>query len=111
MGLNLSRGKPLKYYSSDRIVQLIGNGLLCLIDNKTQLSKIIPKNCAVYYKDIDDLAKKIKFYKKNTNLMKKIAKNGKKFYNKNFNSSIVSQYIVDVTFNLKHKYKYVWYKK
>jgi glycosyltransferase involved in cell wall biosynthesis len=64
MGLNLSRGKPLKYYSSDRIVQLMANGLLCLIDNKTQLSNLIPKNCAVYYNDIDDLAKKIKFYKK-----------------------------------------------
>ena len=28
MGLNLSRGKPLKYYSSDRLAQLMGNGLL-----------------------------------------------------------------------------------
>ena len=27
MGLNLSRGKPLKYYSSDRITQIMGNGL------------------------------------------------------------------------------------
>ena len=35
MGLNLSRGKPIKYYSSDRIAQLIGNGLLTLIDEKT----------------------------------------------------------------------------
>ena len=30
MGLNLSRGEPLKYYSSDRIAQLFGNGLLIL---------------------------------------------------------------------------------
>ena len=37
MGLNLSRGKPIKYYSSDRIAQLIGNGLLTLIDEKTYL--------------------------------------------------------------------------
>ena len=27
MGINLSRGRPIKYYSSDRIVQFIGNGL------------------------------------------------------------------------------------
>ena len=27
MGLNLSRGEPIKYYSSDRITQIIGNGL------------------------------------------------------------------------------------
>ena len=34
MGLNLSRGQPIKYYSSDRITQIIGNGLVCLIDEK-----------------------------------------------------------------------------
>jgi len=108
MGLNLSRGNPHKYYSSDRIVQIIGNGLLCLIDRKTQLSNIIPKDCAVYYKDINDLAKKIKFYKENVKLMKKIASKGRKFYNKNYNSTIVSQFIIDITFKLKNKYKYIW---
>ena len=35
MGINLSRGKPIKYYSSDRIAQLIGNGLLTFINEKT----------------------------------------------------------------------------
>ena len=110
MGLNLSRGKPLKYYSSDRIVQIIGNGLLCLIDKKTLLSNIIPEDCAVYYNDINDLAKKIKFYKENVKLMKRIAHKGKKFYNKNYNSSIVSQFFIDVTFKLKNKYNYIWYK-
>ena len=34
MGLNLSRGEPIKYYSSDRITQIIGNGLVTLIDEK-----------------------------------------------------------------------------
>ena len=32
MGLNLSRGEPIKYYSSDRIPQMIGNVLVTLID-------------------------------------------------------------------------------
>ena len=50
MGLNLSRGKPIKYYSSDRIVQIIGNGLLCFINSKTKMSELIPNNCVVYYK-------------------------------------------------------------
>ena len=35
MGLNLSRGEPIKYYSSDRITQIIGNGLVTLIDERT----------------------------------------------------------------------------
>ena len=34
MGLNLSQGKPVKYYSSDRFAQLIGNGLLLVDENK-----------------------------------------------------------------------------
>ena len=43
--------------------------------------------------------------------MKKIASNGKKFYNLNYNSSIVSQYFIDVIFKLKDKYKYIWKNK
>ena len=35
MGINLSQGDPIKYYSSDRVSQLIGNGLLTFIDEKT----------------------------------------------------------------------------
>ena len=108
MGLNLSRGKPIKYYSSDRIVQIIGNGLLCFIHKDTRLFEIIPKNCAVYYKDINDLVKKINFYKKNIKKLKKIADNGRKFYNLNFNSTVVSQFILDEVFNLKKKQNYLW---
>ena len=31
MAINLSRGKAIKYYSSDRIAQLMGNGLLTFV--------------------------------------------------------------------------------
>ena len=37
IALNLSQGKPLKYYSSDRIAQLMGNGIATLIDKKNQV--------------------------------------------------------------------------
>ena len=111
MGLNLSRGKPIKYYSSDRIVQIIGNGLLCFINKKTEIDKLIPANCAVFYNNTDDLVKKIHFYKENLNQMKVIAHRGMNFYNKNYNSTIVSQFILDQTLKLKNKFKYLWYKK
>jgi nucleoside-diphosphate-sugar epimerase len=58
MGLNLSRGSSKKYYSSDRIAQLMGNGLLTFIDKKTKLNEIINSNEAVFYKDVNDLIKK-----------------------------------------------------
>ncbi len=111
MGLNLSRGNPIKFYSSDRIVQIIGNGLLCFINEKTELYKLIPKNCAIYYKNTNDLVKKINFYKNNITKMKKIAKNGMNFYNKYYNSTLVSQFILDYTLNSKKKFNYLWYAK
>ena len=41
MALNLSRGKPIKYTSSNRIASLIGNGIYTFIDKKTQIQRDI----------------------------------------------------------------------
>ena len=59
MGINLSQGRAVKYYSSDRFVQLIGNGLLVLVDEKTKFKNFLNKNEIVTYKNITDLAQKI----------------------------------------------------
>ena len=71
MGLNLSRGLPTKYYTSNRIASLMGNGLLTFIDKKTQLDDMFNKNEVIMYKNINDLTDKINFYKKNDHLEKK----------------------------------------
>ena len=64
MGLNLSRGKPYKYYSSDRIAQLMGNGLLTFVDKKTRLNDFFFNKELIFYNDIYDLSYKLKKYKK-----------------------------------------------
>ena len=98
MGLNLSRGKPIKYYSSDRIAQLIGNGLLTFIDKNTQYSDFFNNDEMIFYKNIDDLSEKIIKYKNDDFLWRKIAKKGHQKYHKYFNSSLVAKYIIDRTF-------------
>ena len=94
MGLNLSRGLPTKYYSSNRIASLMGNGILTFIDEKTKLGDFFNKNEIIFYKNIDELADKINFYKKNELTRKKIAKNGKNKYFKLFNEKIMTRYII-----------------
>jgi len=101
IGLNLSQGKPVKYYSSDRFAQLIGNGLLVFIDEKTKFSDFFTNKEIVMYKNISDLSYKIKKYLKNDKLRKKIAKNGRKKYFKYFNSTIVADFIVNKSFGTK----------
>jgi len=95
MGLNLSRGLPTKYYSSNRIASLMGNGLLTFIDRKTQLGDIFNKNEIISYENLDDLANKINFYKNNDYARKNIARNGKIKYFKIFNETKISKYIID----------------
>ena len=104
MALNLSQGKPLKYYSSDRIAQLIGNGLLTFIDEKTNLSDFFNKNEVVFYKNEKDLKKKIDFMLKNDKLRISISKKGRYKYHKYFNSNLVAEFIINKTFNIKKKY-------
>ncbi len=108
MGLNLSRGKPIKYYSSDRIAQLIGNGLLTFIDQQTYLSDFFSSKELIFYKDIHDLSYKLKKYKKDQKNGKKIARKGRDKYLKYFNSDIVSNFILLKTLDIKSKQKFIW---
>ena len=110
MALNLSRGEPVKYYSSDRIAQLIGNGLLTFLDEKTHLNDFFSENEVIFYKNIDDLSYKLNKYKKDNKTRTKIAKNGKRFYFKYFNSSKVADYIIKKTLDLKSPKKFLWEK-
>ena len=109
MGLNLSRGDPIKYYSSDRISQIIGNGLLTLIDEKTHYRDFFNDKEMIFYKNMDDLSEKILKYK-NSNESKKIAENGKKKYMKYFNSNLVADFIITKTLEKNSKNKFIWFE-
>ena len=108
MGLNLSRGEAIKYYSSDRITQIVGNGLVCLIDEKTEYRDFFSDKEMVFYKNQNDLSEKIIKISNDEKLRKLIAKNGKNKYMKYFNSTLVAQYIINKTLNLNNKKKYFW---
>ena len=107
-GLNLSRGEPVKYYSSNRIASYVANGLPTLIDEKIQFNDFFTNNEMIFYKDIEDLIDKVNFYKKNERLREKIGMNGKKKYFKIFNNRIVGDYILSKTLGIKPSYNYVW---
>ena len=101
MALNLSRGNPTKHYSSNRIASLMGNGLMVFIDQKVQMNNFFNSNEIVSYNDIDDLANKIKFYKRNDKKRAKIAKKGKEKYFKLFNETKISKFIIDKSLDKK----------
>ena len=109
MGLNLSRGEAIKYYSSDRITQIVGNGLVCLIDEKTKYRDYFENNEMVFYKNENDLSEKILKISRDEKLRRSIGKKGKIKYMKYFNSTKVAEFIVNKTLNLKDKKKFYWH--
>ncbi len=111
MALNLSQGEPLKFYSSDRISQLIGNGILTFVDRKTKLNKIFKNDEVVFYSKIKDLSKKIIKYKNSDILRNKIAKKGMIKYHKYMNSKLVAEFMINKSFDINHKKKFFWENK
>ena len=111
MGLNLSRGSPIKYYSSDRITQIAGNGLVTLIDEKTGYRDFFTSKEMVFYKNVSDLSEKISKISHDEKLRKSIGKNGKIKYLRYFNSNLVADFIINKTFDINNNKKYLWHNK
>ena len=108
MGLNLSRGQAIKYYSSDRITQIVGNGLVCLIDEKTEYRNFFNDNEMIFYKNVNDLSEKILRLANDDKKRRSIAKKGKDKYMKYFNSNLVAEYIINKSLDINQKKKFFW---
>ncbi len=104
IGLNLSQGKPAEFYSSDRFAQLIGNGLLVMVDEKTKIGNFFNKDEIILYKNIKDLSSKIIKFSNDNKLRCKIAKKGRDKYFKYFNSTVVADFIINKTIGTKKKF-------
>ena len=98
MSLNLSRGKPLKFTSSNRIAALIGNGIFTFIDEKTKFKHYFNENEVGFYKNLNDLGNKIEYMLSNPKKINEYGKNGKLKYFKLFNNKIITKNIIENTF-------------
>jgi len=108
MAINLSRGEPIKHYSSDRISSLLGNGMLTFVHSGYNYQDFFNKNEVIFYNSVKDLNNKILYYKKNPKLLKRIAKNGHKKSHKIFNNKLIAEFIVKKTMSIKIKSNISW---
>ena len=110
MSLNLSRGKPLKYASSNRIASYMGNGILTFINHKVKFQELFSNDEMLFYKNENDLIDQINDIKNDMNRINNISKKGKEKYFRIFNNLIVSDSIISKTLGINPKYKYAWDK-
>ena len=92
--LNLSRGLPVKYTSSNRISSLIANGIYTFIDEKTKFYDFFNEDEVGFYKNENDLLNKLDKILSNEKNLKKFSENGKKKYFKLFDNKIIAKNII-----------------
>jgi spore maturation protein CgeB len=98
IGLNISRRNDAYLYSSDRIAQMIGNGLATCIDRATGYSDIFSDDEMVFYSSENELFEKLARLKKDDAERCSIAENGWKRYTTLFNSTTVAQFMLDALY-------------
>ena len=65
----------------------------------------------VFYKNISDLSEKISKISRDEKLRRAIGRKGKEKYLKYFNSNLVADFIINKTFEINNKKKYLWHDK
>ena len=96
MGLNLNRADDYYLYSSDRLAQYAGNGLLVFVARSTGYDEIFSDEEFAFYRDAEELADKLRYFLKNDGERQRVARNGHERYHALFNERLAAGYIVDV---------------
>lgn len=108
MGLNLSRRNDVWLYSSDRVAQLTGNGVLTFTPVVPGFNTLYKEDEMVYYENKDELIEKIDFYQNNDEERIKVAKKGWEKAHKSFNVVRVSKYMIETIFDQPYTENYEW---
>lgn len=108
MGLNLNRSDDHYLYSSDRFAQYAGNGLLVFVARSTGYDEIFSDDEFVFYRDLDELADKLRFFLKNDGERQRIARNGHERYHTFFSERLVARYVEEVMTGRAFSEAYAW---
>lgn len=108
MGLNLNRQEGLHWYSSARMAQMVGNGLLVFTHAGGGFDTLTPPETLVYFDDRDDLLAKIRDFHGDDDKRRRWAANARRFFHEEINSTLYAQYIVEESMGQAYSHPYVW---
>ena len=108
MALNLNRREGWLWYSSDRIAQIMGNGLLAFVWDKGDMRYFFTDEHVAFFKDKESLLKQIERFQTDDALRQAIAAAGRRFYHENFSGQRVVSFMVETALGLKYSHDYLW---
>ena len=108
MGLSLDKEMNRPLYSSDRIAQYVGNGLLTFVHRGSGYGSLFSDKELAFFDDLDDLVAGIGRYAADDAEARVVAQNGWKRYHDIFSVDLVTRYMVEVTFREPLSHDYAW---
>jgi glycosyltransferase involved in cell wall biosynthesis len=108
MAINYSRFNNISLYSSDRIVQMMANGILIFTPKVPNFEILFSDDEVVYFDNFNDLEKKVNYYLQNDDERIKIAKKGWKKVHQSYNSTRVTKFMIETIFDLDYTEEYEW---
>ncbi len=108
MALNLNRQEGHYWYSSERMAQLAGNGILQFAHQSGGFQDLMPAETLAYFVDEHDLRKQIEAFHYNDEQRRSWAANARRFFHTEMNTTLFSQYIVEASLLQPFSHDYVW---
>ena len=108
MGLNLNRQEGFHWYSSARMAQMAGNGLLIFTHGSADFASLFPEETLVYFDSTDDLIRELREFHHDDGRRQHWASRCRDFFHREINNKLYSQYIVEASLQLPFSHDYVW---
>jgi hypothetical protein len=96
IGLNISRRADHYLYSSDRMAQLAGNGLVVMMERSTGFGDIFSDDEIAFFSNFDELVAQIDRLRADTPARQAMASGGRSRYHALFNEQAVAARLLDV---------------
>ena len=97
MSLNLNRRNDVELYSSDRIAQLTGNGLLTLTPRVAGFEELFTSEEVAYFDTVDDLVATVRRFQQDDAQARAVAERGWRRSHADYSAQRVVQFLLDLT--------------
>lgn len=108
LGLNISRRPDWPLYSSDRLAQMIGNGMAILIERGGGYETLFGEDEMLFFSNFAELAAQVRAAVAEPARRQAVAAKGRDKYFRLFNERTVARYLVDFAFDRVDAAAYGW---
>jgi hypothetical protein len=97
MALNLSRRSDVPLYSSSRVAELMGNGILTLTPRGAGLDELYAEDEVVYFDDLEDAVEKARDFSNDDDARIATARRGRDRVHRDYDGAAIARFIVNLT--------------